>query len=192
MSLKQEEYSALVVSSHDNFITAMKSMLPVSHIRPVFTAENVSKAKREVANRDFDFVIINSPLSDDAGIDFAIDCGSKRGCMALLIVNNDALSDVYYKVYEYGVFVLPKPLTKQSMDNALRWLKTAKRKLSGVEEKTTSIEEKMKTIRLVNKAKWILISEKNMSEPEAHRYIEKAAMDKCVSKAEIAKEILNE
>lgn len=30
----------------------------------------------------------------------------------------------------------------------------------------------MAEIRLVNKAKWFLISELSMSEPEAHRYIE--------------------
>ena len=51
-------------------------------------------------------------------------------------------------------------------------------------------EEKMAEIRLVNKAKWILISELSMSEPEAHRYIEKQAMDRCVSKRTIAEEII--
>ena len=33
----------------------------------------------------------------------------------------------------------------------------------------------MEEIRLVNRAKWALISHYNMSEPDAHRYIEKLA-----------------
>jgi len=48
----------------------------------------------------------------------------------------------------------------------------------------------MAEIRLVNKAKWILISELFLSEPEAHRYIEKQAMDRCISKRTIAEEII--
>ena len=48
----------------------------------------------------------------------------------------------------------------------------------------------MAEIRLVNKAKWILISELKMSEPDAHRYIEKQAMDRHITKQTIAEEII--
>ena len=48
----------------------------------------------------------------------------------------------------------------------------------------------MAEIRLVNRAKLILINELKMSEPDAHHYIEKQAMDRCVSKREIAEEII--
>ena len=45
-------------------------------------------------------------------------------------------------------------------------------------------------IRIVNKAKWFLISELQMEEDEAHHYIEKQAMDQCVSKRVIAENII--
>ena len=48
----------------------------------------------------------------------------------------------------------------------------------------------MNEIRLVNRAKWLLISEVKMDEPSAHRYIEKQAMDRCISKREVAEEII--
>ena len=48
----------------------------------------------------------------------------------------------------------------------------------------------MAEIRLVNKAKWLLISELKMSEPDAHRYVEKQAMDRCVTRRRIAEEII--
>ena len=48
----------------------------------------------------------------------------------------------------------------------------------------------MKEIRIVNRAKWLLVSELKMTEPDAHRYIEKQAMDRCVSKRQIAEEII--
>ncbi len=48
----------------------------------------------------------------------------------------------------------------------------------------------MAEIRLINRAKWVLIEKQGMSEQDAHRYIEKQAMDRCVSKRIIAEEIL--
>ena len=48
----------------------------------------------------------------------------------------------------------------------------------------------MAEIRIVNRAKWLLITEKHLSEPEAHRYIEKQAMDRCLPRREVAEEII--
>ncbi len=48
----------------------------------------------------------------------------------------------------------------------------------------------MEEIRLVNRAKWLLIRELGMEEPEAHRYIEKEAMNRSLTKREIAKQII--
>ena len=58
------------------------------------------------------------------------------------------------------------------------------------EKKALSIEEKMEEIRIVNRAKWLLISELKMDEQGAHRYIEKQAMDRCISKRIVAEEII--
>ena len=57
-------------------------------------------------------------------------------------------------------------------------------------KKALSIEEKMEEIRIVNRAKWLLISELKMDEQGAHRYIEKQAMDRCISKRIVAEEII--
>lgn len=48
----------------------------------------------------------------------------------------------------------------------------------------------MEEIRLVNRAKWLLISELKMEEPQAHRYIEKQSMDLCVPKRQVAEDII--
>ncbi len=65
----------------------------------------------------------------------------------------------------------------------------ARERLRSIETKSASLEDKMEEIRLVNRAKWLLISELKMTENEAHRYIEKQAMDRCVSRREVASEI---
>ena len=73
---------------------------------------------------------------------------------------------------------------------ALEWMMTVRERLRKAETKTLSIEEKMEEIRVVNRAKWLLITELKMEEPQAHRYIEKQAMDRCISKRDVAEEII--
>lgn len=48
----------------------------------------------------------------------------------------------------------------------------------------------MAEIRLVNRAKWLLIQQHGMTEAEAHHFIEKQAMDRCVKRKVIAEEII--
>ena len=38
---------------------------------------------------------------------------------------------------------------------------------------------------------WLVIGELNMTEQEAHRYIDKQAMDRCVTKRAVAEQILS-
>ena len=49
----------------------------------------------------------------------------------------------------------------------------------------------MEEIRLVNRAKWLLIEQLKMTEAEAHRHIEKQAMDRCVTRRAVAEDILS-
>lgn len=190
MSLEKRAYSVLVVSASENFNTAMSALLPESKYAPVFTVSSVNSAKRTFAERSFDFVIINSPLPDDIGTRFAIDASHASGTVVLFLIRSELHEEIHDKVAEHGVFTLAKPFSKPTILTALNWLSSARERLRKFEKKTLSIEEKMAEIRIVNKSKWILISQLHMDEPEAHRYIEKQAMDRCISKREVAEEII--
>ena len=190
MSLKERVYSILIVSATDSFTSAFADLLPELRYSPVDTVTSVSVAKRVLAEKTYDFVIINAPLPDDAGTRFAIDTCTTKQTAVLLLVKNDIHAGIHDRVAEYGVFTLPKPISKVTMTHALNWLESARERLRQFEKKSISIEDKMAEIRLVNKAKWLLISELKMSEPDAHRYVEKQAMDRCVSRRCIAEEII--
>ncbi len=190
MSLNQRIYSVLIVSAAENLNTALTSFLPESKYAPVHIVSSISAAKRAFAERAYDYIIINSPLPDDIGARFAIDTCNSKGTVVLLMVRLELHAEIYDKVAEYGVFTLPKPMAKQTMIMALGWMASARERLRKAEKKTLSIEEKMEEIRLVNRAKWLLICEIKMDEPDAHRYIEKQAMDRCISKREVAEEII--
>lgn len=190
MSLKERVYSVLIISAAEKLNTALSALLPGSHYQPVRYVSSVSAGERAFSERAYDFVIINAPLPDDPGIRFAIDAGSAQGTVVLILVWAELHDDVREKVLEYGVFTLAKPLSRAAASQALDWMAAARERLRKSEKKTLSIEEKMEEIRIVNRAKWLLISELKMEEPQAHHYIEKQAMDRSISKRQAAEEII--
>ncbi|MBQ1378123.1 MAG: ANTAR domain-containing protein [Lachnospiraceae bacterium] len=190
MSLKERVYSVLILSAAEKLNTALSALLPGSHYQPVRYVSSVSAGERAFSERAYDFVIINAPLPDDPGIRFAIDAGSAQGTVVLILVRAELHDDVREKVLEYGVFTLAKPLSRAAASQALDWMAAARERLRKSEKKTLSIEEKMEEIRIVNRAKWLLISELKMEEPQAHHYIEKQAMDRSISKRQAAEEII--
>lgn len=190
MSLKEQVYSVLVISAAEGFNDALTALLPEARYSPVQFATNVGAARRTLAERAFDIVIINSPLPDETGMRFAIDASNSKETVVLLMIRAELQEEVFDRVAEHGVFVLSKPTAKPIITTALSWLSSARERLRKTEKKTLSIEEKMEEIRIVNRAKWLLISELKFDEPGAHRYIEKQAMDRCVSRKVIAEEII--
>ena len=190
MSLKKQLYSVLLVCASDLFTKSAHTLLPSASCEPVHTAESINEAKRFAAAREYDFVIINSPLPDEPGIRFAIDRSRSPKTVVLILAGNDVHDAIHDKVAPHGVFTLAKPTNKVTFLQALSWMASARERLRLIEQKASSLEERMEEIRLINRAKWLLISELKMTEPEAHRHIEKSAMDTCISKKEAAENII--
>ena len=191
MSLQEQVYSVLIVSASDVFNSSLTPLLPESRFNPIRIETSVNAARRALSDRNYDFVIINSPLPDDSGVRFAIDLSGLKTSVALLMVRSDVYTTTYNKVAENGVYVLSKPTSKLIILQAIDWMAATRERLKKFEKKTMSTEEKMQEIRIVNHAKWALIENLKMTESDAHRYIEKQAMDRCVTKRSIAENIIS-
>ena len=190
MRLEERAYSVLIVSAAENFNSSLHALLPDSRFTPVQIETSVTAARQLLLERQYDFVIINSPLPDDMGTRLAIDICSQRSSVAMLLIKAELYSAVFNKVAEHGVYLLPKPTSRTVISQALDWMIATRECLRKLERKPVSIEDKMQEIRLVNRAKWLLIEQLKMTEEDAHHYIEKQAMDSCVSKKEIAESLI--
>ena len=190
MPLREHVYSVLIVSASKSFNENVIKFLPEATYSPLNYAGSISEAQRKVNERFFDLIIVNTPLPDDFGAKFSIDVSNSSPSVVMLFVRSDSYDDVYDKVSDFGVFTVKKPIPSESVYQALDFVKATRERLRRMEKKTVSLEEKMMEIKIINRAKWTLINSLNMSEADAHRYIEKQAMDRCVPKREIAEEIL--
>lgn len=192
MDLRENVYSVLLVSSSQSFNNSTKELLLPARFDPIFEADSVAEAKRHMASRNFDLVIINAPLTDEQGTRFAADCSNTQSTVVLILLRPDVQSDVYHRMEEKGVYTITKPTSHQMMTQALKWMTTSRERLRKLEQKTAPIEARMEEIRVINRAKMLLISELKMTEPEAHHHIEKQAMDKGISKRAEAEQIIKE
>lgn len=190
MSLEKRVYSVLVASASERFAGTLTGLLPEAGYSPVVTVSSAAAAGRALNERTFDFIFINSPLPDDSGVRFAADCCRTGGTVALLFVEAGLYDAVQARMAGHGVYLLPKPTPRGFMLRALDWMAATRERLRKYEKKVQPIEEKMEEIRLVNRAKWLLISELKMTEPDAHHYIAHQAMDRCASKRAVAEEII--
>lgn len=190
MVFQERTYSVLIVTSSDAFVNNVMPLLPVTDYWPVTTVRSVGEARRRIAETDFDIVLINAPLPDDFGIRLAIDICANSGAGVLLMVKNELFDDIYARAVGYGVITLSKPTNLQIVAQNLRILCATRERMRRMEAKQATVEEKIEEMRLVNRAKWLLIECLSMTEPEAHRYIEKQSMDQRISKREVAESII--
>lgn len=179
----------MVVTENQSFFDNVISILPKSDFFPIFHATTGGDARRKLLELPVDILIVDSPLTDEHSTMFAQNfIDSNMGIM--LLVKADLYDNVACQVEEDGIITLPKPNSPEIFYSAVRMLSAMTFRLQKLETKNKSLQEKMADIRSVNKAKWILIENLKMSEADAHRYIEKRAMDSRISRKEIAEEII--
>ena len=186
----KEELSILIVSVSDKIFDITESLLNDRFCPDIKYVSSISEARRTVLLQDFDIVIINAPLKDEQGIDFAVNISSDNSAGVLLLINNEYYEQALDKVLDYGILTVSKPLSRQALYESINLLVATKYRLKKVEKKNEKLTAKMAELRIVNRAKWILIENLGLSEEEAHRVIEKQAMDERQSKREVAETIM--
>ncbi len=182
--------SILIVSSSEKFDLLVKRSL--AGFITIDSRKTVSLARRAILERNYDLVVINAPMPDETGVEFALDVSEKRGTMVLIVAPEEVYGDVSDRVTDHGVMVLSKPITPSRFDRGIRFLVAMTDKLHQYEKKAISVEEKMEEIRIVSKAKILLVEKKHMTEDEAHRFIGKQAMNNGVSRRVIAEKIIDD
>lgn len=190
MDFAELTYKILLVSASEKFNSSVLSILSDAGYHDVITVSNGSVARRALLEDSYDIVIINAPLPDEFGTKLALDISSNNQVGIMLLVKAEHFSEINVRVAPYGIFAISKPVSPALVTQSLSILCATRERLRRMEQKTLTIEQKMQEIRLVNHAKWLLIENLKMTEPEAHRYIEKTAMDCCKQKSEIAQSII--
>ena len=190
MELKTRQYKVLIVSAQPKFNESLVELISSRSYYEYELEQSVSSARQLLTERTFDMILINAPLPDEDGVRLAVDRSSQDKCSVLLLVRNEYYQSIFDQVCPYGVYTLPKPSPKQMVSQAFDWLESSCERLKSIQKRAVSLEDRMKEIRIVNRAKLLLISKEGLSEDEAHHRIEHLAMDRCITKKAAAEELI--
>lgn len=190
MSYAERHYRMLLVSTGEKFIKEVSALLQGEQYQKD-NSRSASDARCKLLENPYDIIIVNAPLSDEFGSRLCIDASRNNGTVAIIFAANDTYEEIYAKASLQGVFVVNKPTSRNLVSQALSLMVCARERLRTLEKKADKAESKLDEIRIVNKAKWMLIDHEGLSEAEAHRYVEKSAMDAGITKRIAAQIIID-
>ncbi len=136
-------------------------------------------------------IIINTPLTDGLGLDFAIECANKKFFAVMLFSKDELFGQIKERTSPYEIFVLSEKTDKNTLSQALIVLISTAKKLSRLETQSGEKLTKALELKLISRAKMILISSFGMNEEQAHKYIERRAMEARKTRKSIAESIIN-
>ncbi len=108
----------------------------------------------------------------------------------LWIPYDDELSAVRDFAEEKGVFVVPSELFFEHTATVFSLVTSAANRLSALDREKEKLSHKLIENRLVDRAKCILIQHLKLTELQAHKYLERQAMDLRLSREKVAQIIL--
>ena len=107
-----------------------------------------------------------------------------------MLVKNDLAGSVAEQLEPEGIFILEKPLNRLLFYQIIRIAQAAHIHIMNLTEENKKLRQKLDDLRVISRAKCLLIQEKNMTETEAHSYIEKNAMNHRNTRREVAEIII--
>ena len=182
--------SILLVGSTEKSQALLHALVPPGSFSTVNMVRSGGEARRLTQTVDPALVVISAPLSDESGLDLALELAHTNFSGVLLLVKADLAEAVSMRVEEYGVLVLGKPVAKPLFDQAMRFSLAMRNRMLALREENARLEKKLADTKLIDRAKCLLIQYLGMTEDEAHRQIEKQAMDNRQTKTAVARSIL--
>jgi len=183
--------NALIVSRTEKGVAYFTEILNADSCEQIVALKSCGEARRLLLERDFDLVIINAPLQDETGEDLSRDiAGSKGTTQVILVVKSEYFDEVSAATEEDGVLVVAKPINRNFFWTTLKLAKSAQNRLKKMQSESSKLKQRIEDILIIDRAKCLLISHLKISEQEAHRFIEKQAMDMRSSRRAIAEEVL--
>ncbi len=187
MLYSDKTYSVLLVSASESFNRSFFPLLPVSRYYPVTQVSDLRAARESTPS---DLVIVNAPLPGGDSLSYCSSVADSSDSAVLLLVPQGQLDRTEDRMLPAGVMTLGKPLSSIMLSQSLRGLCAMHERLRSRQQALHTVENAVEEIKLINRAKWLLISCLNMTEDEAHRYIGKLAMQQQRPKRDIAEGII--
>ena len=176
----------LVVSANRDSADKLSSFIYSNGFGHSKVVSSGAETRRIAEISEPDIIIIAGNLPDEDGVTLALDLANLGISGIILTVSRQIFDDTVYKMKHTGVTVLAKPLERAAFLQTLNLVVTTRQNSREVERLKKSMESR----HIVEQAKWLMVQNEGLTEPQAHRQIQKQSMDLRVAQRDVALLIL--
>ena len=191
MKLTDRIGAILIIAAKPRIQSSVRSALTAKYGR-VLTAETVQEARRAVEREKIALMVIFSPLKDEEEIPRLFDMADRRGIAAGYIVGREIYGETAYRLEGRNVFVVAYPLQMDQVLQIVSFLYQVQKRFWLVLSEQERLQRQVQDVQIVCRVKCLLVEKREMTEEEAHHFIEQEAMNTGLSKREAALKILKE
>jgi two-component system, response regulator PdtaR len=138
-----------------------------------------------------DLVIMDVKMPRRDGIDAASEIASKR-IAPIVVLTAFSQRDLVERARDAGAMAyLVKPFTVTDLIPAIELALTRFNEIAALEREVATLSDRLETRKLVERAKGLLQAKQGMTEPEAFKWIQRAAMDRRTTMKRVAEVVLD-
>ena len=151
------------------------------------TVASPAAALKAASGKRYELIVIESRGEEWLRAAGTLAAGFESG---VILLARPSEADNAAALEERGVTVLYRPLSERELAAAVRAVCAADVRIAGLRHRTTDLSRRMEDIRIVTRAKLVLMETLGYTEAQAHRCIEKKGMDERVPMRAAAGDIL--
>lgn len=186
MSVKK----ALIISKTKQSTESLAQLLKQEGYDDLNLAHTSNEAKECIGREEHDLIIINVPLENETGLELALYSAKVTRSCVVVIVSEQHSAEILDELSKHGVLVISKPINKHLFHHYLLFTDCFKKRILGFAQENDKLKHMVEEVKIVNRAKLLLMQCLSMTEQQAHRYLEKQAMDMRMSKIDVAKQVI--
>ncbi len=181
----------IVISKNQKASEYFEKFLIAHKIRDITHVSGSAKARRAFGEQDYDLAIIIAPLPEENGELLAKELALRPETQVIFIAKEELLSEGESDLLRYGVITQAIPISRVGTEHCFKLAYAFSHKMKILISQTKNLQTKLKEIKKIDLAKCYIIEMDRVSEEEAHKIIEKLAMNKRKTKLQIANEIID-
>ncbi len=151
---------------------------------------SMQEARNTKTLAQFDCILISTPTQDEETLCFARHCAKTTRAGILLLVKEDLTDEQKKSIANLGIFVTKQSIHTTSLCKIIKLLASQSCQPEGIRGSYEALQKKIDEMRMIDRAKNVLMERLLFSEEQAYHYITKHAMDMRVTKEKVAQAVL--
>ncbi len=181
---------ALLVTNSDKNFSLLAEVVRLCGDYNIVRASCGAAARRAFSERDFDLVIIEQVKDERGKLVARALAETYFSAGVILLEDSFVYEQVASELEPLGIIVVPRPVHRTLLITAIRFMHANNVRIGKLKNQNNLLVKEIEDLKFINKAKYALMESLGYSENQAHKYIEKRAMDERKTKKAVALEVL--